>query len=248
MNRNETFPGMLVNTLTVHLAWASLEIMVDEVEDIQVLISGSDADVSDLKLICENGRLLVEQPTYGLTYKINMVRWMQVFIRVPQAWKGEVDASTIAGPLKARGLTGTDMNFDTVTGDLRAVNITSITTSLRTVSGDVKAETITGEHLNLRTVSGDVAASNCGYDTYRLNAVSGAVSLDMSRPFDKLEGTTVSGGVRVYTPMEQVDAALRSVSGRLRTCGVSIQSDAPTAMITSVSGDFEINCSLPASD
>lgn len=248
MNRNEMFPGLLVSTLTVRLAWASLEIVVDDVEDLQVLISGDDSDVADMKVLCENGRLLVEQPTYGLTYKINMVRWMQVFIRIPAAWKGAVEASTIAGPLKARGLAGTDMSFDTVTGDLRVMGLNCITAALRTVSGSVKAENLSGERLSLRTVSGDVAVSGCGFDAYRLSAVSGAVSMDLTQPFDKLEGTTVSGDVRVYAPMEQIDASLRSVSGRIRTSGVSIQSGAPTASLTSVSGDFEINCSLRAAD
>lgn len=248
MNRNETFPGMLVNTLTVHLAWASVEMMVDEVEDIQVLISGSDADVNDLKLICENGRLLVEQPTYGLTYKINTVRWMQVFIRLPQDWKGAVDASTISGPLKARGLSGTDMVFDTVTGDLRATNIQSITTTLRTVSGNVLCETLRGEHLGLRAVSGNITCDGCAFDTYRLSTVNGMITMDMERPFDKLDGATVSGNIRVNAPMTQADAVLRSASGRIRTNGISIQQDAPPATISSVSGNFELNCSLQAAD
>ena len=39
MNRNESFPALDVSALTAHLAWASLEMIVDDVEDIQVLLS-----------------------------------------------------------------------------------------------------------------------------------------------------------------------------------------------------------------
>ena len=69
MNRNESFPALDVSTVTVHLAWASLEMIVDDVEDIQVLVSGDAGDVEDLKLLCQEGRLLVEQPTYGINIK-----------------------------------------------------------------------------------------------------------------------------------------------------------------------------------
>ena len=53
MNRNESFPALDVSTVTVHLAWASLEMIVDDVEDIQVLVSGDAGDVEDLKLLCQ---------------------------------------------------------------------------------------------------------------------------------------------------------------------------------------------------
>lgn len=246
MNRNESFPASGIHTLAAHLAWASLEMMVDDVEDFQVLISGDANDVNDLKLQCNDGRLLVEQPTYGLTIKLHTERWMQIFIRIPRAWKGAVDANTITAPLKVRGLSGTDLTLDTVSGDLRATSLSSIATALRTVSGDIRADGLTGEKLGLRTVSGNMTVSGCGFDEYRLGTVSGEVSIEMVRPFEKLDGTTVSGDVRLYAPVNRVDAALRAVSGRLRTSGVSIQEDAPRAYLSSVSGNLEINCSLQA--
>lgn len=245
MNRNESFPALDVSAVTVHLAWASLEMIVDDVEDIQVLVSGDAGDVEDLKLLCQEGRLLVEQPTYGINIKqLNAERWMQIFLRIPRAWKGAVEASTVTGPLKARGLTGTDLSLGTVSGDLRAAELSSITTTLHTVSGDVKASDIGGERLTLRTVSGDALVNACGFDSYRVATVSGGVQLDMTRPLDKLEGTTVSGDVRIYAPITAADATLRSVTGRLRTSGVSIQPGAAPIGLASVSGNLEINCSL----
>lgn len=247
MNRNENFPAILVNTLAAHLAWASLDVLVEDVEQIQVLVSGAENDVKDLRISCEENRLTVEQPSYGINLKsLGSERWMQVMIRLPRTWKGAADLNTISAPLNVRGLTGTDFTLDTVSGDMTISNLQSITTALHSVSGDVNAEDIQGERLSLRTVSGDITARACAYDAYRINTVSGQADLDALQPFTRLDALTVSGNVRLFTPMDRVDAALRSVSGRLLTRGVSIQHDAPQVRVSSVSGHLEISCSTAA--
>lgn len=247
MNRNESFPAILVNTLAAHLAWASLDVMVEDVDQIQLFVSGAESDVKELRIICEDNRLTVEQPNCGINLKnLGAERWMQVMIRLPLSWKGEADLNTISAPMTVRGLTGTDFTLDTVSGDLTASDLQSITASLRTVSGSIKAENIFGEKLTLRTVSGDVTARACGYDAYRVNTVSGQVDMDLVRPFEKLDGISVSGNLRLFAPMECANASLRSVSGRLLTRGVSIQPEAPEAKVSSVSGNLEINCSTAA--
>lgn len=247
MNRNETFPAILVNTLSARLAWASLDVVVEDVEQIQLFISGAENDVKDLRVTCVENRLTVEQPNCGINLKnLGAERWLQIMIRLPRSWKGAVDLSTISAPLTVHGLSGTDFTLDTITGDLAAGGLTTMTCALRTVSGNVKAEDIFGEKLSLRTVSGDITARGCSFDTYRINTVSGQADLDMSRPFDKLECVSVSGDVRLFTPVTCADAALRSVSGRLLTRNISIQHGAPEARMSSVSGNFEINCSTAA--
>lgn len=245
MNRNESFPTALVTALDAHLAWACLDVMVEDVEQIQVCISGDEKDVKELRVECSDQHLMVEQAAYGLK-TIGTEHWMQIIIRIPRAWKGSVDLNTISGRLCVRGLTGTDFILDTVSGELNASGLKSITTTLRSVSGQIKAEDVAGERLSLRSVSGDMTLCGCSYDSYRIAAVSGRVDLDMSVPFEKLEGMTVSGSVRLFTPMTAADAALRSVSGRLLTRGVSIQANAPEARVSSVSGNLEINCSTAA--
>ena len=241
MNRNESFPASDVTELALHLAWASADVTVDEVSEIQVMVSGNEGDVNDLKILCDDGRLLIEQPTYGLSIKLNTERWMHVLVRIPSQWKGALDANTISAPLKARGLTGTDLQLDTVSGDVQAIDLTGITIALRTVSGNVAAGGISAGHLSLRTVSGDVTVDCADARVYRLNTVSGEASIDMAAPFERLDGVTVSGSVRVYTPVCEADAVLRSVNGRLRTSGVSIMENAPVIHVKSVSGDLEIN-------
>ena len=69
MNRNEAFPAILVSTLAAHLAWASLDVMVEDVDQIQLFISGAESDVKDLRITCEENCLTVEQPSYGINLK-----------------------------------------------------------------------------------------------------------------------------------------------------------------------------------
>lgn len=247
MNRNESFPAILVSKLEANLAWASLEVTVEDVEQIQVLVSGAEADVKDLRILCEENRLTVEQPTYGINIKnLGSERWMQILVRLPRSWKGAIDLSTFSAPLKVRGVTGTDLELDTVSGDLTATDLTSITTVLHTVSGHLRTENISGERVSLASVSGDITASRCCYDHYRINTVSGCADVEMLRPFSKLDGHSVSGSMRLFAPMTEADAALRSVSGRLLTRGVSIVPGAAPARVATVSGDLELNSSLTA--
>ncbi len=247
MNRNESFPAILVNTLAAHLAWASLDVLVEDVEQIQVLVSGGENDVKELRITCEENRLTVEQPSYGINLKtLGAERWMQIMIRLPRSWKGAAQLNTISAPLNVRGLTGTDFTLSTVSGDMTISGMQSITTALHTVSGDVNAEDLQGEKLHLRSISGDITARACSFDAYRINTVSGQVDLDTTRPFTRLDGLLVSGNLRLFTPMDRVDAALRSLSGRLLTRGVSIQHEAPPARMTSMSGNLEISCSTAA--
>ena len=247
MNRNESFSAILVNTLAARLAWASLDVLVEDVEQIQVLVSGGENDVNQLRITCEENRLTVEQPSCGINLKsLGSERWMQVMIRLPRSWKGAVDLHTISAPLNVRGLTGTDFKLSTITGDMNISDMQSITTALHSLSGDVNAEDLQGEKLQLRSVSGDITARACSFDSYRIRTVSGQTDLDVLSPFTHLAGLTVSGNVRLFTPMDRVDAALRSVSGRLLTRGVSIQHEAPPARMNSLSGNLEISCSTAA--
>ena len=71
--------------------------------------------------------------------------------------------------------------------------------------------------------------------------VSGEVTLDFLSPFEKVEGNTVSGNIRVYAPIDMADAALSSLNGKLRTSGVSLQEGAALVRVSSISGDLEIN-------
>ena len=62
MNKILTFSPASVTSLEVHLAWASLEILADDVDELQIMAAGDDNDVNDLKVeekaaaTCQHGR------------------------------------------------------------------------------------------------------------------------------------------------------------------------------------------------
>ena len=248
MNRNESFPALNVSALNARLGWANLEVMVDDVENIQVLLSGDEGEIAEMKVALHEGRLQVEQPSYGISTRIHNSKWMQVIVRLPRAWKGSVDASSVTGGVNVRSVTGTDLNLDTVSGDVRASALTGISLTLHTVAGDILAHDLSGESLSLRTVSGKVRLDGASFVSYRLNDVSGDVALNLAGAFDRLDGVTVTGNVSITAPITRADASLRAISGRLLTEGVSIDSGGPRVAMSSVTANVRLICSLKQTD
>ena len=244
MNKIETFSPTQITGVEAHLAWASLEVLSDDVSELQVMAAGNDKDGGELRIVEKEGRLLVEQPTYGLSIKLNSERWMQIVIRLPRSWKGALDMSTITAPLRARGLSGTDVTLDSVSGDMRAANISAIALTLRQVSGGILAQELNCDQLSVRTVSGKVRLSEASCLNVRLNGVSGDQRVEFLRPFERVDVNTVSGDVELYAPLTQADIALRAVTGRVLTGGVSIVENASKVRGTSVSGNLAIHCNL----
>lgn len=244
MNKIETFSPTQIAGVEAHLAWASLEVLADDVNELQVMAASNDKDVSDLRIQEKEGRLVVEQPTYGLSIKLNSERWMQIVIRLPRSWKGALDMSTITAPLRARGLSGTDVTLDSVSGDMRAANINAIALTLRQVSGGIQAQDLNCDHVSVRTVSGKVRLSEVACLTAKLSGVSGDQRMECTRVFERVDVNTVSGDVELYAPLTQADIALRAVTGRVLTGGVSIVENAPQVRGTSVSGNLAIHCNL----
>ncbi|MBR6030065.1 MAG: DUF4097 family beta strand repeat protein [Clostridia bacterium] len=236
MNRNERFAPDKVARLEIRLAWATLEISADDVDQVQLIVSGTDADVDDLKVSLEGGTLSVEQPSYGLTPRIDLVRWMQIFVRLPRNWRGAVTASTIAGPLRAEGLEGSDLCLETVSGDLRTRNLTAIEAKLRTVTGHILSDGLQAERLGLRTISGSSQVDGIRSRTARFSSVSGSWQLGFAAPFQSLEGASVSGDVCVTAPMDAVHLISHGKSGRVILERMLQREDAPTVTLTEVAG------------
>ncbi|MDO5436293.1 MAG: DUF4097 family beta strand repeat-containing protein [Clostridia bacterium] len=248
MNRTETFSPLDVTELSVHLSWPTLDVFSDDTDEIQILIAGDDNSAEDLKVVLENGRLSVDQPTRGFSYRINQPIWMQIVIRLPRSWKGEFDLSTVSGSLTARGLSGSDIALESASGDIKAEDLTGLTVKLVTVSGDAEAVNIDCDTCIIRSVSGDMNVIEGTAGQWRLTDVSGNITLDMSGSFDKLAASSVSGNVRVDVPATQVDAYIRSVTGRIRTRDISITENAPAIRLSTVSGDLDIRSTIQTSD
>lgn len=244
MEKNVSFPAQGITEFVGRLAWAQLELFADDVPEIQVMAAGDERTVEELRIEENNGKLLVEQPQYGLSMNINASKWMQVCIRIPKGWGGNVDAHTISGLLSARGIRGKEVILDTISGDVRAMAVHAEELSLRTISGDIKGGDLVGEKLSLRTVSGEVKLQSIAFSQVRSSAVSGAQWMEFKAPFARVDATTVSGEMTLHVPMDRMDASLRSVSGRMRTAGIHLQENGPVVRLNSVSAGLELISTL----
>lgn len=242
MERNVNFGTEGLSDIAVHLAWAQLEIFADDVEKIQVMAAGDENSVSDLRIEVKDGTLLVEQPQYGLSLNIMESKWLQVCVRVPRAWGHGIHCNTLSGLLSARKLNGSEIVLETVTGDLRALKLSAAQMSLKSVSGDTRGEELKAEKLNMRSVSGDAALDALSTKTLKCNSVSGEQTYNMNSSFERVDVTAVSGNVIITAPVEAMNVSLRSISGRVRTEGVSItdREDVPVVRITGVSADLKL--------
>lgn len=240
MDRNEQFDARSTSTVSIHLAWASANIMIDDVDAIQVIVSGDEEDVTAMRILTSDGAMQVEQPTYGLSYNVIKPRWMQVIVRIPRAWKGVVDIATISGPLTVDGLCGTDLAFSTVSGALHVSHLSAITTAINTVTGSILAEEVDTNDLRMRTVSGDMDyTGNCTGDI-SINTVTGHASLITGTPYHSFDGDSVSANMQLTAPLSEVNLHFRSMVGKLRTHGVSLVDDGVQVNFSSVSGNFNL--------
>lgn len=243
MERNESFRSEELHEIIARLAWAQLEIFADDVEQIQIIASGDDRTVSELRIEKENGTLTVEQPQYGLTLDITHGHWIQIAVRVPKAWDQTLRLNTIGGPVKVSGLGGESISVETITGDLKASRLTAGNIALRTTAGAVKGSQLICETLVSRSVSGNIALEDVSAKNYRFTTVSGDIRLDMSAGFDQMEIRTVSGDCELFTELDALNVSVRSVSGGKTLNGVKLTDDktAPLVRLTGVSGNLKIN-------
>lgn len=243
MERNLSFDIQDFSSIAVHLAWAQLEVFASDVDRVQVMAAGDDVSVEDLRIDIKEDELLIEQPQYGLYLNITESRWLQVCIRVPFAWDKRLQCSTLSGLLSVRKLSTNELSLETVSGDLRAVGLAaSERMAFKTVSGDIRGEELQANRLTVRSVSGDIALDALSVDALKCTSVSGEQTYNMTRSFHSVEVTTVSGNVIITAPVEAMDASLRSISGRVRTEGVSIREDegVPVVRVTGVSADLKL--------
>lgn len=245
MNRNEFFQALPITQLTLRLTNAALEICTDDIEDIHVMISGSKADAESLRVSAAADALAVEQPVSALTKTASAPgSWLQIAIRLPRSWKGAIDARTITGWMNIRSFAGTDLSLDTVSGTIMANDLNFMTISARAVTGDVKLNQVICDKCSLFATSGSLSAINVQMKKGSANSVTGAIILSLLAPFEELTMNSVTGDLCVDAPILFCDAALRSVSGRIRATGVSIVEGGPKIRATTVSSDLDVSTTL----
>ena len=241
MNRNEFFQALQLTKLTLRLTSATLEICTDDIDDIHVMVAGGKTDVEALRITQSGGSLTLEQPVSSLAKSAAATNsWMQIAIRLPRSWKGVVDCRTITGWMNIRSVAGSDLNIDTVSGMVMATVLDFITLSVRAVTGDVKLQQVRTDKCSLFSTSGSLTALRSSLRTGSASSVTGLITLDLIAPFEELTLNAVTGDLCVDAPLTACDAVLRSVSGRLRTSGVSIMEGAAKLRATTVSSDLYI--------
>ena len=244
MNRNEFFQALPVTKLTLRLTGAALEICTDDIEDIHVMVSGGRTDQEALKISESAGVLTLEQPVSALAKSAASSSWMQIAVRLPRTWKGAIEGRSVTGWMNLRGLAGTDLSLDTVSGLVMASELDFITVSIRAVTGDVKLNQVRCDRCSLFSTSGSLTALASSLRSGSANTVTGLITLDLTAPYEELTLGSVTGDLCVDAPITECDAVLRSVSGRIRTGGISITEGAAKLRATTVSSDLDMTCNL----
>lgn len=238
------FESNKVEEVIVHLAWGQLTVVRESVEKLQVIATGDEATVKELRIQTEDEKLLVEQPQYGLSMSINSSKWLEVVIRVPKEWKIDLDAQTISGGMNVRGIVGEDMNFESISGNIIVGDIKSEKTYIRTISGDVRGEKLTGEKMTVRTGNGTILLEQLTFDKVSGFSVSGKMTISCQEPFKEMEYNTAAGDISLYVPAKELDISYKSLRGNLRTEGIEDKKEGAEVKITTATGDASIVSTL----
>lgn len=245
MNRNEFFQALPITKLSLRLTSATLEICTDDIDDIHVMISGGTIDVDGLRVSASSEVLTLEQPVAALAKSAAASNsWLQITLRLPRSWKGAIDARTVTGWMSIRGVTGSDLTLDTVSGLIMATDLSFITLSIRAVTGDVKLHQVHCDKCNLFSTSGSLTTMRSSLRTGSASTVTGLITLDLVSAFEELTLNSVTGDLCVDAPIEECDAVLRSISGRIHTSGVSILEGGRKLRATTVSSDLDLTSNI----
>ena len=245
MNRNEFFQAMPITKVILRLTNAALEICTDDIEDVHVMASGGKNEMDALRIQTAADTLTIEQPVSALAKSASASSsWLQLTLRLPRNWKGMIDSRTVTGWMNLRSLTGSDLSLDTVSGQIMASDLDFITLSARAVTGDVKLNQVHSDRCSLFTTSGSLTAMRTGLRIGSASTVTGLITLDLVQPFEELTLNSVTGDICVDVPITECDATLRSISGRIRTDGISNMAGGHKLRATTVSSDLDLTCNI----
>ena len=241
MNRSESFASVDIHAVQCHVSWASLEVRADNVPEMRLLISGSDDDVRDLKITVEEGVLSIDLGIRERLPNVMGLQWMQIALRLPSSWRGGLSLHSASGLLSVSGVQGTDFVLETVSGMVRMDHTRSMTSVVRTVSGSLLITDHTTRVFRTSNISGASSFHRLNAESVHITHVAGQTGLEMASVPATIEGTSVSGGVDLILPAASVDAALKSVTGKLVTEGLENREGAPCRIrMTTVTGGLRV--------
>lgn len=214
MERNLTFARDTAGRVRIKLSWAQADIVAAKGDDFQLIIAGDEDSVNELRVEQADGELVVAQPQLAYAKEIlPRRRWLQICLRVPQTWKGDLDIDTVSGTVSVHDITGDELTITTVSGSMSVRDVTSTRLGLHTVSGAISGEHITADRTSLRGVSSKATLSGATLRTTKVFTISGSITLDLESGSRSLDMQSVSGSLCVETD-SPVKAALHSLSGQ----------------------------------
>ena len=252
-----------VKKIDIKLAWGQLTMAAEAVEKLQIIATGDEETVKELRISCEDNEIFIEQPQYGISTNIVSSRWLEVVVRVPENWKIDMDVRTITGSINMKGLAGDEIEIETVSGKIVADGMEYEKIALKTINGKINANKFNGEKTKIRTVSGDVLGDNIRCKKMGIRSVSGGmtfneltcekiVSTSVSGkylvrhaiPFKNYDVNTVSGDIILYAPMKDVFVTQRGLKGNIRMEGVREDAAGARIELTTVTGSVTIISTL----
>lgn len=246
MEKNLSFPMDDVRRVRVKLTWAQLEIVETTGAQMQVFVAGDDDSVEELRIERQEEGVRIAQPQIGYAKEIlPRRRWLQVCVRLPSQWRGEIDVDTVAGLVSAHGFNGSDVTVSSVSGAVNVQDGQARTIALHAVSGTVSGTSLKADRCSLRTVSGDIRLDGGSFRDIKLFTVTGDTTLILDDGCRTLDSQSVSGSVCVET-MSLVKASLHSLSGQfLLEDDMLAKEDAKDVPVldisaSSVSGDLAV--------
>jgi len=241
MEKNLSFSVDQVQRVRIKLAWAQAEIVTGAPGEHQLFIAGDEESIDELRVEHTDGEVAVVQPQLSYAKEVlQRSRWLQICLRVPPEFQGDIDVDTVTGPIGANKISCGDVSLTTVSGSIRAKGIESHRASIHTVTGGITGENLRADRGSLRTVSGTATLEAASFGTVKAFTVSGGLNLSLAEGCRTLDIQSVSGGTRVEV-QGPAKAVLHSIGGRL-LLGEEVKSGPGCLEISasSVTGDLTV--------
>jgi len=215
MEKNCSFLADFIHSVRIRLTWAQLEIIKGGQEAFHIHIAGHEDSVNEIRVEEKDHEVTISQPQYTAAMGIvSLKRWIQVCVRVPDGWKGELDASTVSGTISAHKICGDDIAFSTVSGSIHAISICGSHVGIRSISGAIAGDAIETKHLFLRTVSGKAKLEDVQSVTSKVFTVSGKICLQLGGGCKFIDLQSISGDVQLFLKGPVKETSLRSLIGQ----------------------------------
>lgn len=239
MEKSVSFPRDQIDRVILKMTWAQVEVVLGTGDEFQVIATGDDSSVEELRVELKEKALEAAQPPLlNAKGMLPRSKWLQICVRVPQTWRGEVDVDSISGMIGVRKINGTEISASTVSGPIHIRDTESERLMLHNVSGTISGKRLSAQRGNVRTISGKVGLEGIKIEMIKFFTVSGEANLSLDEGVRTLEIQSISGAIGVEVE-GGAHASLSSLSGKFIVSEEIAQSEGGvTISASSVTGDL----------